>query len=207
LVLVPTGFERERLLALGGHALPDPKLCGFGPIAAAARTAELLAKERAARVILLGIAGSFDQVRAPLASARVFARVRLDGLGAGEGRAHRTSAELGFAQWSEGDVTIHDRLEVGGGEGELLTVCAAAATEEEAQARRARYPEALGEDMEGFGVALACQLARVELVIVRGFSNRAGDRERARWRIDEALRAARALALECLARPGARNEA
>jgi futalosine hydrolase len=55
--------------------------------------------------------------------------------------------------------------------------------------------------MEGFGVALACALARVPLAIVRGISNAAGERDTKRWRIREALAAARETALELLRRP------
>jgi futalosine hydrolase len=54
--------------------------------------------------------------------------------------------------------------------------------------------------MEGFGVALACALARVPLAIVRGISNAAGERDRKCWRIHEAMSAARVTALELLRR-------
>ena len=53
--------------------------------------------------------------------------------------------------------------------------------------------------MEGFGVALACALAGVPLCIVRGASNRVGERDPSTWRIDEAIDSARALAAEVLA--------
>jgi nucleoside phosphorylase len=52
--------------------------------------------------------------------------------------------------------------------------------------------------MEGFGVALACALARTRLVVVRGFSNRVGERDSRSWRIPLALAAARELVLGCL---------
>ncbi|NBP89418.1 MAG: futalosine hydrolase, partial [Planctomycetia bacterium] len=45
------------------------------------------------------------------------------------------------------------------------------------------------EDMEGFAVALACRLAGVPCQIIRGISNRAGDRDKAHWQIEPALRA------------------
>ena len=50
--------------------------------------------------------------------------------------------------------------------------------------------KAIAEDMEGFGVAMACKLAGVPLRIVRGISNRAGDRDLTQWQIEEALAAA-----------------
>jgi futalosine hydrolase len=202
LILVPTALELSRLDALG--ALPEslgPRaLCGFGPVSAAARTAQLLVELRPRRVLLLGIAGSLSLERAPLEGARSFGRVRLDGVGAGAGASFLPPSRLGFPQW-DGEERIDETLSLSpGGQGELLTVCAASASPEEARARRDRYPDAAAEDMEGFGVALACRLACVPLAIVRGISNPAGVRERAAWRVGPALRAARTLALEWLAR-------
>ncbi|MFM8578800.1 MAG: hypothetical protein ACKOCN_08370, partial [Planctomycetaceae bacterium] len=52
------------------------------------------------------------------------------------------------------------------------------------------FPGAVAEDMEGFGVAMACRLVGVPLTIVRGISNIAGDRDTRQWRIRESLAAA-----------------
>ena len=41
--------------------------------------------------------------------------------------------------------------------------------------------------MEGYAVAVAAGLFGVGLTIVRGFSNAAGDRDRAGWRMADAL--------------------
>ncbi len=82
LVLVPTALELARLLDLGGlgpSVLVD--LCGFGPIAAGARTAQLLARLTPARVILVGIAGAYDIERDPLGSAIEFGAVAVTGVG------------------------------------------------------------------------------------------------------------------------------
>ena len=72
----------------------------------------------------------------------------------------------------------------------LLTVCSAAQTEAETFQRLGHFPEAVAEDMEGFGVALACRLQGLPLTIVRGVSNRAGDRRVSQWAITPALVAA-----------------
>jgi len=50
----------------------------------------------------------------------------------------------------------------------------------------------IAEDMEGFGVALACRLHCIPLATVRGLSNVAGDRRHAGWEVERALRAAAA---------------
>ncbi len=203
LVLVASALERERLSALGGIpvGLARTENCGFGPVTAAARAAELLARLAPARVLLVGIAGSFEAQAAPLGSATAFGLVRLDGLGVGSGEGFLPPSRLGLPQWP-GPPPIEERLALAGAaEPELLTVCSASASPAERAARARRYPRALGEDMEGFGVALACHLAGVPLAIVRGFSNAVGERDKDAWRIDEALAAARTLALEWLARP------
>lgn len=202
LVLVPTALERRVLAELGGaDAFPAPVVCGFGPVSAAARTAQLLAERRPRRACLIGIAGALGEH--PLGSALAFGRVRLDGVGVGSGAAFRPASELGFPQWEdERGGRIDEGLELlplRQAEAELLTVCAASASPAEARARRERYPAAAAEDMEGFGVALACRLFGVELIAVRGLSNRAGERDPGRWRVREALGAARALLVSCLA--------
>mgnify|MGYP006275826675 CR=1 FL=1 len=84
------------------------------------------------------------------------------------------------------------------GAGLLLSACAASATAADVRIRRAAFPDAAAEEMEGFAVALACRLQRVPCGIVRGISNAAGDRERANWRIAAALEAAADLAARLL---------
>ncbi len=207
LVLVPTAVELRHLEDRGGlgpgRALVE--VCGFGPVAAAARAAELVARLRPRRVLLVGIAGSFDADRHPVGSALTFARVALDGVGAGEGEELLGPARLGLAQWSSpaeaSRPSIVEELAVrprDGDTGLLLTVCAASVSEEMAAVRRRRHPEAVAEDMEGFAVALSCALAEVPLTIVRGISNVVGDREPKTWRIGDAMAAAHELALALL---------
>jgi futalosine hydrolase len=82
--------------------------------------------------------------------------------------------------------------------GLLLTTCAAAAEEAQVEARLERFPAARAEDMEGFGVACACRLAAVPLRIVRGISNRVGDRDAEHWKLAPALASARLEALALL---------
>lgn len=213
LILVPTDLERRRLEDEGGF--PDEfgelHVGGFGPVAAAARTAQLLALRRPRRVLLIGIAGAYDAERDPVGSARSFEAVALHGVGVGEGRDFQSPPALGFPQWP-GDAdsdAIDDRLplwlpnEVGPEERAelLLTTCGASCDPEQAAQRAERFPAARGEDMEGFGVALACALARTPLCVVRGISNVVGDRQRSNWNIPQALGAARRLALTVLKAP------
>jgi futalosine hydrolase len=204
LVLVPTQREHARLVELGGFAAPGTRVerCGFGPVAAAARTAELLARLRPRRALLVGIGGSFEPAELPVGSARTLAAVRLEGVGVGRDGRPLAPSELGLPQWCGPPGEVHEELELAGaGSGLLLTVCAASADVGEADRRRADHPAARVEDMEGFGVALACHLAGVRLTVVRGISNRAGERDPRRWDIAGALAAARHEVLGHLAEP------
>ncbi|MEO2094659.1 MAG: futalosine hydrolase [bacterium] len=207
LLLVPTELELRRLEDQGGFTRGPARvcLCGFGPIAAAARTAQLCAEWQPERVLLVGIAGTFDSSRAALESAHEFGTVALTGVGAGEGMHFQGPPALGFAQWPGSPSTtphpVVESLTLAAPEkiGLLLTSCAATANEAVLARRRAAFDGdskqgPFCEDMEGFGVALACALACVPLRIVRGVSNEVGDRDPAHWRIPAALDAARCLA-------------
>lgn len=215
LILVPTALERRGLdsilapIASRGCGL---ELCGFGPVAAAARTAHLLAEHAPDRVLLVGIAGGLDD-RLPVGAAERFDRVACYGIGAGSGSGFLSAETLGWHQWpgdatgrspqagGQGSEPIGDVIAcgTGGGPGLLLSACAAAATAEDVRLRRRAYPAASAEDMEGYAVALACRLRGVPLDIVRGISNAAGDRDASRWRVAAALEAAGRLALSLLA--------
>jgi futalosine hydrolase len=197
LLLLPTALERDGIAAVElGPGRLIVELCGFGPIAAAAHCAQLVGRLRPRRVILAGIAGSFDEEALPVGSASSFSRVSVDGVGLGEGARRRPAAALGFPQWrdargAEDEIELEPLAEDSGRL--LLTTCSASASEEEARERMARFPEAAAEDMEGFGVALACALHDTPLCILRGISNRVGERDRGKWRIPEALAALREL--------------
>jgi len=210
LVLVPTAIELEHLHALGGFDSGSciARPCGFGPIAAAAVAARALCELRPARVLLVGIAGTYDAARLAIGEAAEFDEVAIDGLGAGEGSRGLGARELGFPQWPEtnSDDAIFDRITLASlretsarAESKLLvSVCAISDAPEMAARRRDLFANASAEDMEGFGVALACRLAHVPLRIVRGISNAAGDRDTARWSVRAALASARELALAIL---------
>jgi futalosine hydrolase len=213
LVLVPTDLERRLLaprLAAAGGGPGRIELCGFGAVAAAARTAGLVAERRPDRVLLVGIAGRIgDSLR--VGEARRFSEVACYGVGAGTGDGFEPAGALGWPQWPGdpaaggeiGDVIMLTPATSPADPpaGLLLTACAASATAADVALRRAAFPAAVAEDMEGYGVALACRLAGVPLEIVRGISNTAGDRDKARWQIEPALAAAADLAATILAAP------
>jgi len=211
LILIPTDLERRVLgplmaAAMGGSTRVE--LCGFGMAVAAARTAQLVAELAPARVLLIGIAGRLDD-RLALGAAYRFGRVSCYGIGAASGSDFLAAESLGWQQWP-GDppdpaVAIGDTLSCStGADGavpraeHLLTVCAAAASEADVRDRKKLFPEAAAEDMEGFAVAVACQLKRVPVDIIRGISNTAGDRDKSHWQVTAALEAAAKLAVRML---------
>jgi futalosine hydrolase len=190
LILVPTALESALLFPDGSPG--RLAVCGFGLAAAGAGAAHAIAANPGAAsdgVVLVGAAGTYDPERHPIGSAIVAGSIGCHGIGAGSGTEHRSAAELGFAD--------SDRIDLGSGP-HLLSVASASGSAAEAADRRARHPEAAGEEMEGFAVALAARLHGVGLTIVRGFSNVAGDRDRSGWQMEAALQRAAAVVKEAV---------
>jgi futalosine hydrolase len=212
LILVPTAVELQhfpmhflKVIERCGGAI---ELCGFGPVVAAARAASLVCAHQPQQVVLCGIAGSIgDSLH--LASAYRFDSVACYGIGVGCGQQFRSASSVGWRQWPGGGAGQATRAPIGDvielskprsstEQRLLLTTCAASQGEADVRLRRELHPQAAAEDMEGFGVAAACQLAGVPISIVRGISNRAGEREHANWKIVEAMTAAAALVEEMM---------
>jgi len=210
LILVPTELEWKRIQDQGGipAELGRVEISGFGPVASAARATQLLHRHEPERCLLVGIAGAYDILAHPTGSALCFASVAIEGVGVGAGASFVGPPKLGFPQWPAHQETgdaIHEELSLDAPPDEvdaplLLTTCAASDGPELAGERRKHFPEATAEDMEGFGIALACRLGGTPLAIVRGISNEVGDRNPAGWRIPSALSEARRRAIELLER-------
>lgn len=215
LILTPTAGERAALQAAATESADGSiawagrlELCGFGIAVAAARTASLIAQYQPTEVWLVGIAGVYPRFadRYPLGSAVVFGNVACDGIGAGAGDAFESAGQMGFPQWPDPSRPINDEVLSAAGDSEalrrlanrdpgwqqrqVLTVCSAAATTAEVERRQRAHPAAVAEEMEGFGVAVACHLAGIPFGIIRGLSNVAGVRDKQQWQIQPALKAA-----------------
>ncbi len=177
--------------------------CGFGLAVAGARTAQLLATLRPDHVILMGIAGCLGGTL-QVGAAYCFSEVCCYGIGAGTGIDHRSASELGFMHWNGEEKTpgtkelslpISDRIKLNSFRSlansteclKLLSVASASCSEADAIMKLSKYPDVVAEDMEGFSVAAACQLAGVSLEIVRGISNQAGDRNHKNWLVRESM--------------------
>lgn len=203
LLLIPTPFElkiaRPFLAAVTDTDDTVVANCGFGPVAAAGSTSHFIAKHRPKRVMLLGIAGSYSDDLG-IGNAFEFGSVSLHGVGVGSGVDFQSAESLGWKQWQSdhsqlGDSLVFDTSKSRG----LLTVCAASKDLQEAGHKQAANPSTHAEDMEGFGVAMACRINGYDhLTIIRGISNRAGDRNKDNWQIENAIKSACELAVPLL---------
>jgi len=204
LILIPTELERQFLYQSlcgidrrgdctdGSKRSVTVELCGFGLVAATARTAQLIATHHPSRVLLVGIAGTLNP-ESKVGAAVEFGSVIVDGIGVGFGDSFQNAATMGWPHWHDPSSSekIGDRIELQNDTGPvLLSVCAASADALHANLRREVYRDAVAEDMEGFGVAMACQLMHVPLRIVRGISNVAGNRDFKSWQVESALQQA-----------------
>ena len=202
---MPTEIERQHLASQPRFNSYGPReLCGFGPVVAAARTSSQIAIHKPDRVLLIGIAGTFNASVLPVGGAALLPRVIMHGIGVGTDETFVPAGEMGFQHWrGEGEESaIGDEIVLSTPRssisGSLLTCSAASASAQDMRNRLDRYPGVVAEDMEGYAVALACRLENVPLVIVRGISNVVGDRLSKNWQIPQALIAAWSLAEEAI---------
>ena len=204
LLLSPTQVELTGILShLGKGSLKgtSTNVCGFGPIAAAARTSLLIARHQPEVVLLAGIAGSLDP-QCIVGDAYRFHCVRSYGVGVGDGKQFQSAEQIGWKHLqANGDDIPQGIGDVIRGSNEsseldshsvmtkeLLSVCAASSSEADVKIKQRSCPEAVAEDMEGFAVAAACVMNNVRWIIVRGISNYAGDRAYRNWQIEKALK-------------------
>ncbi|MCX3063604.1 futalosine hydrolase [Streptomyces beihaiensis] len=197
-VLIATAVPAERdAVARGVSAGPpgiDVVAVGVGPAAAAAGTATALTRAELAGhpytlVVSAGIAGGFA---APPGTPIVADTITAADLGAETPDGFVPVTDLGF-----GAVTHHPpealvrdlAAATSATVGTLLTVSTVTGTASRAALLAQRHPGVVGEAMEGFGVAEAAASHGVPAAELRTVSNAVGPRDRAAWRIGDALAA------------------
>ncbi|MFJ5268137.1 futalosine hydrolase [Streptomyces sp. NPDC088358] len=174
----------------------DLLAAGVGPAlaaasAAAALTAGALEGAPYDLVVSAGIGGGF-QPDAPVGSLVVADEITAADLGAETPDGFLPVTELGFGTVTHRppEALVRELVAVTGARaGAVLTVSTMTGTAERTAALRARHPRALAEAMEGFGVAEAAAAHGVPVLELRAVSNAVGPRDRAAWRIGEALAA------------------
>ncbi|MEU8569937.1 futalosine hydrolase [Streptomyces pathocidini] len=200
-VLVVTAVQAEADAVTAGLAstdvlAADVLAAGVGPAAAAAGTSAALTSKALAGnpyelVVSAGIGGGFTGV-APVGSVVVAEEIVAADLGAETPDGFRSVDELGFGR------TVHlppgaraRRVAeaLGAVHAPVLTVSTVTGSAESAAALLARHPRAAAEAMEGFGVAEAAAAHGVPVLEIRAISNAVGPRDRAAWRIPDALAA------------------
>ncbi|CAG6393861.1 futalosine hydrolase [Streptomyces cocklensis] len=203
-VLVLTAVDAERDAVAAGLAAAGRAGSGFeavtvgvGPAAAAAGTMyalmEKLTVERwhPGLVISAGIGGGFAPA-APVGSLAVAETIVAADLGAQTAEGFAPVAELGFGRSEHRPPaglsrSVADALAAA--YGPVLTVSTVTGTAERAAELAGRHPGAVAEAMEGFGVAEAAAFFDFPVLEIRAVSNAVGPRDRAAWRIGEALAA------------------
>ncbi|MFC9287765.1 futalosine hydrolase [Streptomyces sp. NPDC057052] len=174
----------------------DLLAAGVGPALAAASvsaalTAAALENTPYGLVVSAGIGGGFLP-EAPVGSLVVADAITAADLGAETAEGFLPVTELGFGTVTHRPPAALVRsaaTATGARTGTVLTVSTVTGTAARAAALRARHPRALAEAMEGFGVAEAAVAHGVAVLEVRAVSNPVGPRDRAAWRIGEALAA------------------
>ncbi|MFG2885914.1 futalosine hydrolase [Streptomyces sp. NPDC048297] len=174
----------------------DLLAAGVGPALAAASTATALTAAALAGtpydlVVSAGIGGGF-QPGAPLGSLVVSDAITAADLGAETADGFLPVTDLGFGtvtHTAPESLVREVSAATGALPGTILTVSTVTGTAERAAALRARHPRALAEGMEGFGVAEAATAHGVPVLEIRAVSNPVGPRDRAAWRIGDALAA------------------
>ncbi|MFC5636273.1 futalosine hydrolase [Streptomyces bullii] len=176
-----------------GH---DLLAAGVGPALAAAGTATALTAAALdgrpyGLVVSAGIAGGFPP-HAPVGSLVVADEITAADLGAETADGFLPVTDLGFGTVTHRPPEALVRqaaAATGARTGAVLTGSTVTGTAARAAELRARHPGALAEAMEGFGVAEAAAAHGVPVLEVRAVSNPVGPRDRAAWRIADALAA------------------
>ncbi|GIF51810.1 futalosine hydrolase [Asanoa ferruginea] len=168
---------------------------GVGPAAAAAGTARLLALAEAGGrpytgVVFLGIGGGFAG-RVEIGGIAIATRSIAADLGAESPDGFLPIDELGFGTARvDADAGLVATLRAAlpdAALGTVLTVSTVTGTAASTTKLTARFPDAVAEGMEGYGVG--CAAAGLPFAEVRTISNVVGPRDRAAWRIPAALAA------------------
>jgi futalosine hydrolase len=195
LIVTAVDAERdalERGLADVSEALRESVTLLVGGVTAAvaaATTAVALARAPYDVVVSAGIGGVFPEAGA-IGDLLIAERIIAADLGADGPEGFQSVEELGFGTTVIPAVALDGLKAVAGRDavrGDVLTVSTGTGTAERAAWLRTRYPSAVGEAMEGYGVAVAAAQFGLPVAEIRAASNLIGPRDRSAWRIGEAL--------------------
>ncbi|MBR7829651.1 futalosine hydrolase [Actinospica sp. MGRD01-02] len=195
-ILIVTAVEAEAEAVRRGLPADAPHgvtvlAGGVGSAQSAAATARALALDPGYDAVLsVGIGGAFPG-KAELGGLLLARRVVAADLGADSPDGFLSVDELGLGSSTldGGRVPGLDAVV-----GTILTVNTATGTDERAAELTARHPQAVGEAMEGYGVAASAALFDLPFAEVRAVSNFVGKRDRDAWELGLAFAALTAAA-------------
>jgi futalosine hydrolase len=156
-------------LELGFVRCLDTFSCGIGPVEAALQTARVLAERRPDAVVHIGIAGArtLEPLSLVLGSEAVYCDV-ID-----------SSSTLPRVERARPDPELLERARAALPEAHVMPIATCGkvggGTDWEVEA------------MEGFGVLRACELAGVAAVELRAISNSPDERDRSKWKFEDAF--------------------
>jgi futalosine hydrolase len=192
-LLVVTSVAAERKAVESGLPAGAPVVVvegGVGVASAAVGTTTALHSGGYAAVLCVGIGGGIGVPTGGLALGT--ASIAAD-LGAQTPDGFLSLDDLGFGSstldCNPALVTALQEALPQAVRGTILTVATVTGTAARADWLRERHPDAVAEAMEGFGVATAAARAGLPFVELRAVSNAVGPRDRAAWRIPDALAA------------------
>ncbi len=199
-VLIVTSVAPERDAVLRGlqqHPQFDVIIGGVGVASAAARTARALTLANSSHyrlVICAGIGGGFPE-QAEIGSLVVASDIIAADLGAETPEGFISLDELGFgstripvdAELVARATAALQAANLPARSGPVLTVATVTGSAATAAHMAVRIPGAAVEAMEGYGVATAAHEFGLPVLELRSISNAVGPRDRAAWRIQEAL--------------------
>jgi futalosine hydrolase len=196
-ILVVTSVDAEKTAiqaGLGSTTTIDVAVVGVGPVSSAIQTTKLLSRKTYDFVICAGIAGGFSP-HTTIGNIVLSDLIIAADLGAEsqDGFFSLDELKLGTSQWTT-DSPVATRLKKTIRQiiphtvsGPILTLSTVTGTNTTAQNLIARYPMAVAEAMEGFGVAAAAADFSIPALEIRSISNLIGPRDKSKWQLDKAF--------------------
>ena len=185
LLLVPTKFELESIQhAIEPHANIEARICGFGLVESTCTTMLNIRETRPTEVVLCGIVGSFGRESIGLGETVCFDSVSQYGIGSVH-EQYSLPTELGFQDPGTQAFPLNTTGTVRCAGSLVSVTCAGMFSRDEILKK---YPSAVAEDMEGYGVAVAASKFNIPLTVIRSISNVVGQ-PFGDWEIKPALAA------------------
>lgn len=205
LILIPSPIECEYLLFDGAEEVVGTPfkvwqehhrywaICGIGAAAAAMSTTWLTSRFQPDQVILAGIAGAFQQSQCKLTDVVQVSSDRMADLGYETNQQLMGLDQMGLPLWQGQETTLGSHFELPlwdkqAPASQAITVNRITASEARAEQLWTQFATDL-EQMEGAGVALACEMLQVPCFHLRAISNYVGPRDPQAWCIEEACAA------------------